>query len=88
MLEEDKLVNVDHSLQPPSKVSVRSDPVGADVFLDGKFVGSAPANLQLPAGTYSLSVRLEGYEPWQRDLSVISGSETGVQAKLQATVAK
>jgi hypothetical protein len=88
MLEQDKLVSVDRGLQPPSKVSVRSEPAGADIFLDGKFVGNAPANLQLAAGTYNLSMKLQGYEPWQRELSVIPGSETGVQAKLEATAAK
>lgn len=88
LLEQDKLVNVDSSLQPASKVSVRSDPAGADVFLDSKFVGSTPTSLQLAAGTYSLSVKLQGYEPWQRELSVISGSEAGVQAKLEAVAAK
>jgi hypothetical protein len=88
MLEQDKLVNVDRSLQPASKVSVRSDPAGADVFLDSKFVGSTPTILQLAAGTYNLSLRLQGYQPWQRDLSVIAGSETGVQAKLEAATAK
>jgi hypothetical protein len=88
MLEEDKLVNVDRSLQPPAKVSVRSDPVGADIFLDGKFIGNTPGNLQLAAGTYNLSLRLQGYETWQRELSVISGSESGVQAKLETAAAK
>lgn len=85
VLERDKLVNLDRSLQPPSKVSLRSDPAGADVFLDGKFIGNTPSNLQLNAGTYNLSMKLQGYEPWQRELVVISGSETGVQAKLEAT---
>jgi len=88
MLEQDKLITVDRSLQPPSKVSIRSDPAGADVFLDGKFVGNAPANLQLAPGTYNLSVRLQSYETWQKELFVISGSETGVLAKLQAAAAK
>ncbi len=72
----------------PSKVSIRSDPAGAEIFLDGKFIGNAPANLQLAAGTYNVSVKLQGYEPWQRELTVISGSETGVQANLEATAAK
>jgi hypothetical protein len=88
MLEQDKLVNVDRSLQPPSKVSVRSDPAGAEILLDGKFVGNTPGNLQLVPGTYNLSVRLQGYEPWQRELSVIPGSEAGVQAKLEAAATK
>jgi hypothetical protein len=88
MLEQDKLVNVDRSLQPPSKVSVRSEPAGAEVFLEGKFIGTTPSNLQLTAGTYNLSVKLQGYEPWQKELFVISGSETGVQAKLEVAAAK
>jgi hypothetical protein len=88
MLEEDKLVSVDRSLQPPSRVSVRSDPTGAEVFVDGKFIGNTPSNLQLAAGTYNLSIRLQGYESWQKELYVIPGSETGVQAKLAATAAK
>ena len=88
VLEENKLVTVDRSLQPPSKVSVRSDPAGAEIFLDGKFVGNTPGNLQIAAGTYNLSLKLQGYEPWQRELSVISGSETGVQAKLEAAAGK
>jgi hypothetical protein len=88
MLEEGKLVNVDRSLQPPSKISVRSEPAGADVFLDGKFVGTTPDNLQLAPGTYSLSVKSQGYKSWQRELYVISGNETGVQAKLEAAAAK
>jgi hypothetical protein len=67
---------------------VRSDTSGADVFLDGKFIGNTPGNLQLAAGTYNLSVKLQGYELWQRDLLVIAGSENGVQAKLEATAGK
>jgi len=88
LLEENKLVTVDRSMQPPAKVSVRSDPPGADVFLDGKFIGSTPGNLQLAPGTYNLSVRLQGYQEWQRALFVIAGSETGVQAKLEPAAAK
>jgi len=88
MLDEGKLVNVDRSLQPSSKVSVRSDPTGADIFLDGKFVGNTPGTLQLAAGTYNLALKLQGYEPWHRDLSVISGSDSAVQAKLEAAAGK
>jgi len=83
MLDDGKLVNVDRSLQAPSKVSVRSEPAGADILLDGKFVGNTPGNLQLAPGTYAVTLKLQGYAPWQRELSVISGSDAGVQAKLE-----
>jgi len=83
VLENDKLVSVDRSQQPPSKISIRSEPAGADIFLDGKFVGNTPATLQLFAGNYNLSLQLQGYAEWKRDLFVISGSDTGIQAKLE-----
>ena len=83
MLDNGKLVNVDRSLQAPSKVSVRSEPEGADIAIDGKFVGDTPATLQLAPGTYAVTLKLQGYATWQRDLTVISGSDAGVQAKLE-----
>lgn len=83
MLDGGKLVNVDHSLQAPSKVSVRSEPAGADILFDGKFVGNAPASLQLAPGTYAITLKLQGYATWQKDLTVISGSDAGVQATLE-----
>ena len=88
ILEDDKLVSVDRSLEPPAKISVRSEPAGADVLLDGKFVGQTPSNLQLAAGTYSLSVKLQGYEPWQKELSALAGSDSSVEAKLEAVRSK
>jgi hypothetical protein len=88
MLEDGKLAAVDRSLQPAGSVSVQSDPPGAELFLDGKFLGNTPAKLQLSPGTYALVLKLQSYAPWQRELSVISGSETEVQAKLEAAGSK
>ena len=88
MLEDGKLVNADRSLAPPAKFSVRSEPAGADVLVDGKFVGQTPSTLQLQAGTYTLSVRLQGYQTWQKELSAISGSESNLQATLEAAIEK
>lgn len=82
LLEDGKLSSVDRSGQPPAKVSVRSDPEGADVYLDGIFVSSTPATLELPAGTYKVSVRLPGYQEWQRDLRVLAGSDITLNARL------
>lgn len=83
LLEQGKLTSVDRSGQPPAKVQVVSEPDGADVFLDGSFVGSTPATLELPAGTYQVSVRLPGYGEWQRELRVLAGSELTVRARLE-----
>lgn len=83
LLEDGKLTTVDRSGLPPAKVRVLSEPDGADVNLDGSFVGSTPSTLELPAGTYKMSVRLAGYKNWERDVQVIGGSELTLHARLE-----
>jgi len=83
LLENGKLVSVDRSGQPPARVTVRSEPDGADVFLGDNFVGSTPATLELPVGSYKVSVRLAGFKDWQRDVQVLGGSELTLRARLE-----
>ncbi len=82
VIENGRLAAVDRSGQPPAKVIVRSEPDGADVYLGETFVGSTPATLELPAGSYKVSVRLPGYKDWQREVQVLGGSELTLRARL------
>ena len=77
-LEKKGYVPVDHELgseekeiklimkAEPFRVQVRSEPVGAQVLLDGNLMGVTPlANLEIPGeGAHSLRVEKEGYVPW------------------------
>lgn len=83
VLENGSLASVDRSGQPPSKVTVRSEPDGADVYLGADFVGSTPATLELPTGIYKVSLRLNGYKDWQREVQVPGGSELTLRAHLE-----
>ena len=83
VLENGSLASVDRSGQPPSKVTVRSEPDGADVYLGTNFVGSTPATLELPTGIYKVSLRLNGYKDWQREVQVPGGSELTLRAHLE-----
>jgi hypothetical protein len=77
-----QLVSVDRSGQPPAEVSLSSDPDGADIYLGDSFVGSAPAKLELPAGNYTLTMRLTGYKDWQRQVQILGGSQINLHAAL------
>ena len=50
------------------------DPGGAEVYVDGQFVGPAsrfdgsPGLLEIAAGTHRLEIRKEGYAPFIRDV--------------------
>ena len=64
-------------------VNVSSNPIGADVLVDGEFVGNAPAALKLAAGKHAVTVKISGYKDWTKDISVQSGSEVQLTANLE-----
>ncbi|MFZ0959978.1 MAG: PEGA domain-containing protein [Terriglobia bacterium] len=64
-------------------VAVSTVPDGADISVDGNFVGSAPATLKLAAGKHVISVGQQGYKAWSRELSVLPGSSVTLKAALE-----
>jgi len=54
--------------------TVSSNPLGADIILDGKFVGNTPSTLQLSIGDHKLRIEKSGYKSWEKDLKV-TGAE-------------
>jgi PEGA domain len=67
----------------PGTVTVQSTPAGADISVDGAFVGNAPADLKLPPGKHTVSLTSEGFKPWTRDMTVLAGSATNLNAALE-----
>lgn len=63
-------------------VSISSEPEGAEIYVDGKFVGNAPSRLKLPAGPHGIEVQAPGHKPWQRALEVLKDSEVTLRAVL------
>jgi len=64
-------------------VTVNSVPNGADIYVDGDFVGNSPATLKLNLGRHTLVVKADGYQDWQRELTV-SGGTVNLNVKLTA----
>jgi PEGA domain len=64
-------------------VFVKSTPNGADITIDGKFVGSTPSNLKLSAGDHKINVGMSGYRAWERTITVMAGGSVTLDAKLQ-----
>ncbi|MFY9689641.1 MAG: PEGA domain-containing protein [Candidatus Acidiferrales bacterium] len=66
-------------------VTVSSDPAGAEIYVDGKFVGQTPSTIELPAGAHHVEVKSAGREDWSRDLDVLKGSQLTLHPVLQAS---
>lgn len=65
------------------KCNFTSTPAGAEITLDGQFVGSTPSEITLVAGAHAVAFSLPGFTTWKRDLTVSPGSELTVSAILQ-----
>lgn len=64
-------------------LTVTSTPDNAELFVDGGFVGNAPATLKLSPGKYTIRVVLPGHKEWTRNISVTAGSELKLVASLE-----
>jgi hypothetical protein len=65
------------------KCSFASTPAGAEITVDGKYVGSTPSILNLGVGTHAVEVSLPGFVQWKRQLTVSASSELSVNAVLE-----
>lgn len=64
------------SVAAPAQASlvIESTPPGADVEVDGNFVGNTPSTLSLAPGNHDVTVKKKGFVEWNRKLTVTSGS--------------
>jgi len=63
-------------------VQVTSEPTGAEITVDGSFVGSTPSELRLSPGKHELVISKPGRKTWERTLQ-ITGDKTTVHADLE-----
>ena len=73
---------------PLAALAIASDVDGADIEIDGKFVGQTPATMNLPAGDHRVVVRYKGMA-WERLLQLSAGNNVNLKAQFPtADVAK
>jgi len=65
------------------KCNFSSTPAGAEITLDGQYIGSTPSVLKVSVGAHAVVISLPGFAPWKRDLTVTAGSELTVNAVLE-----
>jgi hypothetical protein len=66
-----------------ASLSVDSSVPGADIAVDGNFVGSTPSTVSVATGKHIITVTKKGYADWSRTMSV-SGSAVHLNADLEA----
>ena len=62
-------------------ITITASAAGADIELNGAFVGNTPTTLQVPAGTHQITVK-SAYQSWRRTVQVSAGSTVSLNAVL------
>ena len=55
-------------------ITIESNPPGADIEIDGGFVGNTPSTVTLAPGSHDVSVKKKGFADWTKKLNVTGGN--------------
>jgi len=65
-----------------ASLSIDSTPPGADIEVDGNYVGSTPSTVSVAPGSHDITVKKKGFSTWNRKMNVTGGT-VHVSAELE-----
>jgi hypothetical protein len=66
-----------------STIVVTSNPNGAEITVDGKFMGTTESTLKLSPGEHTVKIGKAGYKEWNRTITLGAGSSITIDATLE-----
>jgi hypothetical protein len=66
-----------------AEMNITSNPPGADVQIDGVFVGNTPSTLGVSSGDHVVTVSKKGFKAWERKVKITTG-KVEIAAELDA----
>jgi len=57
-----------------ASLNIESTPLGADIEVDGAFVGNTPSTVTVAPGSHQIAVKKKGFVDWTKTLNVTGGS--------------
>lgn len=72
------------SASAQATLAIASTPPGADIEVDGSFVGNTPSTVTLATGSHQVVVKKKGFADWSKTLNITSGN-INLNAELEQT---
>ena len=69
-------VDVASQANSAAQLEMSSTPAGAEIQLDGSFVGDTPSTIGVSSGDHVIVLNKHGYAPWRRTVRVTNGRVT------------
>jgi hypothetical protein len=70
-----------------ASLAIDSIPSGADIEIDGAFVGNTPSTVSVTPGSHQIAVKKKGFSDWNKTLNVTGGA-VHLNAELEQEPAK
>jgi len=64
-------------------VVLKSTPAGAEISVDGRFMGNTPSTIRMEAGDHTVVLSKSGFNNWTRTIAVNPGSDITLVAELK-----
>ena len=64
-------------------LTLSCDTDGAEIYIDGKFVGDTPSTISLVNGTHQIAIKAKGKKDWKREIEVMKGSQVTLHPVLE-----
>lgn len=74
-------------IKPKGILVIKSNPTGAQIFIDKTFRGASDSNFSLSPGAYDIEVKKDGYLTWYKRITIAKESVTQADISLFKTVA-
>jgi hypothetical protein len=74
---------IEHAPSEFGSVTFTSETPSAEIFVDGNFLGQAPATIRLAIGSHRIEVKSTGRRTWTRDLEVLKDSQLTLHPVLE-----
>jgi hypothetical protein len=72
--------SVESAVKP--QLTITSEPSGADIEIDGEFIGNTPTTLTARQGKVAVKVTKAGFQPWERTLTLNPGDRRTLNAEM------
>ena len=72
-----------NAVETDSAIAIKSTPDGAEITIDGKFVGNTPSTLRLKAGDHSIAISKSGFSLWERTITLTANGNITIEAQLE-----
>ncbi len=63
-------------------LAVKSEPAGAQIFIDNKLNSATDTTISLPPKTYDIEIKKEGYKSWRKNITIKKEEVTEINASL------